>query len=97
MRRPLAAGLGSKKRPREAVWSVFSWGRGVAAARVGAVQFTQHLPQHLGEVIVVPDMGQEAGIGIVVALPVHAMEVRHIELLVHRALPGKAALILRKK
>ena len=47
------------------------------------VQFAQHLAQHLLEVAVVVDVGQEALVSLAVAFPVYAMQVLVVELVLH--------------
>ena len=51
----------------------------VAGTRVGTVQFAQHLAQHVAEIVVVIDVGQEALVILAVAFPVHAMDVLDVE------------------
>ena len=47
------------------------------------VQLAQHLAQHLLEVAVVVDVGQEALVSLAVAFPVYAMQVLVVELVLH--------------
>ena len=52
----------------------------VAGTGVRAVELAQHLAQHVAEVVVVVDMGQEALVGRAIALPVDAVDVGVVEL-----------------
>ena len=54
--------------------------RTVAAAGMGSVQFAEQFAQQVLEVVVVVDVGEEAGIIRVVVVPVGPMEVFDIEL-----------------
>ena len=44
-----------------------------------AVQLAKHFAEHIAEVIVVVDIGQEALVILTITFPVHAMDVLYIE------------------
>ena len=48
-----------------------------------SIEFSEHLRQHFLEIKVVVDMRQELPVGVVIALPVYAVDVCDIELLVY--------------
>ena len=51
----------------------------VSGTRVGAVQLTEHLAQHIAEVVIIIDIRQETLVILTIAFPVHAVDILDIE------------------
>ena len=54
-----------------------------ACSRVRAVQLTQHLAEHILEIVVVVDVRQETLVNLAIAFPVDTMNLRVVELVGH--------------
>ena len=48
-----------------------------------AVQFAQHLAQHVTEIVLIINIRQEPAINVAIAFPVYAVDVLNIELVLH--------------